>query len=353
VVKVGIYGASSYIGREVSRILLEHPQVEILWTLDSNKNSNQNFHPHPASSDSGNIDLGEVAACDVVFLALPSGGAMNVAQFLLTNGVKIIDLGTDFRLKNRLNWERSHGQTHWCWHLTERVIYGIPELHRNEIKKSKFIANPGGFASASILSLSPLIKADLVEPDKIVVYGLSGTSNIGNEIDVSHTHHPEPRTKAADRREIDLLDTYEIEEQLSSLSDREKVSVSLTPIYVPINRGILAISHCFLKSKIPRQDLTHLYMDFFKNEYFIKFLYLPKESKNTWQYLPYSWISAVAKTNFCYVSFDLDENRDRITVFSVLDSLGKGSAQLAVQNFNILFELEESLGLPRSGFAPY
>jgi N-acetyl-gamma-glutamyl-phosphate reductase common form len=353
VIKVGIYGASSYIGREVLRILLEHPQVKIIWTLDSNKNSDRNFHLPPANSESNNIDLGEVTACDVVFLALPSGGAMNVAQFLLTNGIKIIDLGADFRLKNRLNWERSHGQSHWCWHLTERVIYGIPELHRNEIKKSKFVANPGSFASAAILSLSPLIKADLVEPDKIVIDGLSGTSNIGNEIDVTHNHHQELGTKAADRCGGDLPETYEIEEQLSSLSDRNKISVSLTPIYVPIQRGILAISHCFLKSKIPRQELTHLYMNFFKNEYFIKFLYLPKESKSTWQYLPYSWISAVAKTNFCYVSFDLDENRDRITIFSVLDSLGKGSAQVAVQNFNILFELEESLGLPRAGLHPY
>jgi N-acetyl-gamma-glutamyl-phosphate reductase len=128
--------------------------------------------------------------CDAVFVALPTGQAMGIAGAMLDQGTRLIDLGADFRLRDRGEWERIYKKEHLCWDIAQEAVYGIPDLHRETIKNAKVIANPGCYSSAAILGLAPLIKAGLIDTEKIIIDGLSGTTGVGAELDIP-SHHPE------------------------------------------------------------------------------------------------------------------------------------------------------------------
>ena len=350
-IKVGIYGASGYMGGEALRVLSEHPKVKVVWATSRSGKPIEYFHRNLYNSGIQLVKPEEVTPCDAVFFALPSGNAMKMAPELLKQDTKIIDLGADFRLRNQADWERIHGKVHSCWGLSEEAIYGIPELHREEIRKARVIANPGCFSSATILGLAPLVKGGLIDTERIVVDGLSGTAGAGAELDIT-SHHPEIGNNLVPYNVVDHRHTYEMEQELTFLS-KSKVTIHFTPTYVPITRGILAICHCYPTNKLSRMDLLEVYRGFYKDEYFIKVFDIPKDSNATWQYLPYPWVAAVSGTNFCHIGLDIDKRRHRIVVFSVLDSVGKGGAHAGVQNLNLLFGLEEIAGLARYGLHPY
>ncbi|MCJ7608343.1 N-acetyl-gamma-glutamyl-phosphate reductase [Candidatus Bathyarchaeota archaeon] len=350
-ITVGIYGASGYVGGEALRILNEHPQIRVAWATSRSGKSIEYFHRNLYGSGIHLIKPEEASYCDTVLLSLPSGNAMTMVPDLLKNGTKIIDLGADFRLQDHTEWERIYGRTHSCWNLVNEAIYGIPELHRDQIRKARIIANPGCFSSASILGLAPLIKEEKIDTERIVIDGLSGTAGAGSELDIT-MHHPEIGNNLVPYNVVDHRHTYEIEQELGLLA-KKKVTINFTPAYVPITRGILAICHCFPVQKVSRNELLDLYKSFYRDEYFIKIFDMPKDADATWQYMPYPWVSAVSGTNFCHIGLDVDEKRNRVVVFSVLDSLGKGGAHAAVQNLNLLFNLEETMGLTRYGLHPY
>jgi N-acetyl-gamma-glutamyl-phosphate reductase common form len=181
-ITVGIYGASGYMGGEALRVLNEHPQVRVAWATSRSGKPIEYFHRNLYGSGIHLIKPEEVSNCDVVLLSLPAGNAMTMVPDLLKNGTKIIDLGADFRLKDRTVWERIYGRTHLSWNFAHEAIYGIPELHRDEIRRARIIANPGCFSSASILGLAPLIKEDMIDTERIVIDGLSGTAGAGSEL---------------------------------------------------------------------------------------------------------------------------------------------------------------------------
>jgi len=350
-IRVGIYGASGYMGGEALRVLSEHPKVKVVWATSRSGKSIEYFHRNLYDSGIELVKPEEVTPCDAVFFALPSGNAMKMAPELLKQDTKIIDLGADFRLRNRTDWERIYGKVHSCWGLSEEAIYGIPELHREEIRKARVIANPGCFSSAVILGLAPLIKEGLIDTERIVVDGLSGTAGAGAELDIT-SHHPEIGNNLVPYNVVEHRHTYEMEQELTLLS-KSKVTIHFTPTYVPITRGILAICHCYPTNKVSRMDLLEVYRSVYKDEYFIKVFDIPKEPNAAWQYLPYPWVAAVSGTNFCHIGLDIDKRRNRVVVFSVLDSVGKGGAHAGVQNLNLLFGLEENAGLARYGLHPY
>jgi len=234
--------------------------------------------------------------------------------------------------------------------LAKEAVYGIPELHREEIKNARVIANPGCFASAAILGLAPLVKANLIDTTKIVVDGLSGTAGVGAELS-RPAHHAEIGNNLIPYNVVGHRHTFEAEQELGLLS-KKKVKISFTPVYVPIVRGILDICHAFSTKKVTRAKLLALYKEFYKDEYFVKVYDLPKEEKASWQYKPYPWVNSVSGTNFSYIGLDVDEDRGRIVVFSVLDSIGKGGAHVGVQNMNLMFGLDETTGLTARGLHP-
>jgi N-acetyl-gamma-glutamyl-phosphate reductase common form len=350
-IEVGVYGASGYTGGEALRVLSEHPEVRIAWATSRGDRPLEYFHRNFYGDDITLIRPEEITPCDAVFFAVPTGTPMELVRAFLEQKTKVIDLGADFRLKNLADWERLYGRKHVCPDLVQEAVYGIPELHREAIKQTMVVANPGCYASAAILGMAPLIKAGVVEPDRVIVDGLSGTAGAGAELDTP-LHHPEIGNNIVPYNVVDHRHTYEVEQELSLLSS-ENVTVHFTSAYVPITRGILAVCHCFPKGRATRNDLLSLYREFYRGQFFVRVHDMPRESGASWQYTPYPWVSAVSGTNFCHIGLDIDERRNRIVVFSVLDSVGKGGAHAGVQNLNLLFGLDETTGLKRHGLHPY
>ncbi|MBN2443651.1 MAG: N-acetyl-gamma-glutamyl-phosphate reductase [Spirochaetales bacterium] len=350
-IKVGIYGASGYMGSEALRILLTHPEVSVEWATSRSETPIEHYHKNFYDRGIKFIKPSEVTPCAAVFFALPTGFTTEICQDFLKQGSKIIDYGADFRLKNRDEWERVYKMKHPNWKLAEEAVYGIVELHRPEIKKVNIIANPGCFSSSAILALAPLIKENLIDVDKIIVDGLSGTVGAGNEPDVA-LHHPEITNNILPYNVVDHRHTYEMEQELGLLAGK-KVTINFTSYYVPISRGILTTSHSFPTGTAKRKEILELYKEFYKDEFFVKIIDIPKQENVSWNYLPYPWVAAVSATNFCHIGLDVDEKRNRIVVFSTLDSIGKGGALVGIQNFNLMFGLDERTGLDFYGIHPY
>lgn len=219
----------------------------------------------------------------------------------------------------------------------------MSELYLDKIKKARLIANPGCFSSAAILGLSPLIKEQLVETTSLVVNGLSGSAGMGAELSRA-AHHPEIGNNLVPYNVVDHRHSYEMEQELSALVD-DIVQVHFTPVYVPITRGILNICHAFNHNDISREALIKLYQNHYKKHPFVKIFDAAKEQNAPWQYKPYPWVSTVTGTNNCFIGIDVDEKRNRIVMLSVLDNLGKGGAQVGIENMNLMFDIERKTGL--------
>jgi len=349
-IKVGIMGASGYMGGEVLRVLLDHPQVELAWLTSRTPGAVEEHHPNLYGLGLRLMDAADITPCDVVFLALPTQSSIEAAEKLLSMGCKVIDLGAAFRLKDRTTWESVYGITHTHWALAETSVYGITELHGGRVRNTSLVANPGCFSSAAILGLAPLLNNDLVDEQKLVVSGLSGTAGAGAELSRA-AHHPEIGNNLVPYNVANHRHSYEMEQELSLLANKT-VSVHFTPVYVPIVRGLLNVCYAFPKQSVTRDSLLALYREFYQGHEVVKIFDLPKEDGASWQYKPYPWVSAVAGSNYCYIGLDVDEKRGRVVVFSVLDSLGKGGAQVGVENMNLMFGLERTTGLRRRGMHP-
>ena len=350
-IKAGIYGASGYMGSEALRVLLKHPCVSVEWATSRSDTPIEYYHKNFYGRDVRFVKPAETTPCDIVFFALPTGFTTETCQSFINEGSKIIDFGADFRLHDKAEWERVYQRSHVNWKLAEEAVYGICELHRTEIAQANIIANPGCFSSSSILALAPLIAEKLIDPEKIVVDGLSGTVGAGDDLDLA-LHHPELDNNILPYNVVDHRHSYEIEQELSLLAG-EKITINFSSCYIPISRGILTINHCFPFRSIKRRELLELYKNFYRDEFFVQIIDIPKDDKASWNYLPYPWVAAVSATNFCHIGLDMDEKRNRIVVYSVLDSIGKGGALVGIQNMNIMFGLDEKAGLDFYGIHPY
>ena len=349
-IRAGIVGGSGYMGGEALRGLLGHPEAEVAWVTSRSEGSIADFHPNLFGLDIKLIHPDAATPCDVVFLALPTEASIHEAARFLAEGCKVIDLGAAFRLSDRKVWETTYRLQHPHWELAERAVYGISELHLDAIRKTDLVANPGCFASATILGLAPLVKHDLVDIDRIVVDGISGTAGAGAEL-ARPAHHPEIGNNLVPYNVVGHRHSFEMEQELSQLAGHA-VPIHFTPTYVPITRGILSISHTFPRGNLSRDEILSLYKDFYQASPFVQVYDLPREEKASWQYRPYPWVSAIAGTNYCQIGLDVDVARNRIVVFSVLDSIGKGGALAGIENMNIVFGLDRTTGLTRRGMHP-
>lgn len=343
-IRVGVMGASGYMGGEVIRVLLTHPQVELVWATSRQGGDIAVHHPNLYGSGITLIHPDEISDVDVVFMALPTAASIEMAARLLLTGCKVIDLGAAFRLQNRSEWEQVYQQTHGDWELSEQAVYGVNELHEDEISQARLVANPGCFASAAILAMSPLVKAGLIDPEHISITGISGTAGAGAELSRA-AHHPEIGNNLIAYNVVDHRHSYEMEQELSQLSDSARVCVQFTPVYAPITRGILNVCHAIPLADVERTALLQLYREFYHAQPFIKIYDMPTEAGASWSYRPYPWVSAVAGSNYCHIGLDIDIKRGRIVILSVLDSIGKGGAQVAIENMNLMMGLPRSSGL--------
>ena len=349
-IRAGIFGATGYMGGEAARVLLQHPDVKLAWLASRSGASLAEHHPNLYGLELALSHPDDVGECDVVFLAVPTEASLAAAPRFLEQGAKVVDLGAAFRLKQRDAWQRAYGLTHTQWELVNEAPYGVNELHRAEIEQARLVANPGCFSSAAILALAPLLSNGLVDRRHLVVQGLSGTAGVGAEL-ARAAHHPEIGNNLVAYNVVDHRHSLEMEQELSACAG-QSVSVHFTPVYVPIVRGILAVCHAFPLQTLGRGQLLDLYRDYYQAHPFVQVYDLPKDAGAGWQYKPYPWVSAVAGTNYCHIGLDVDEARGRVVVFSALDSLGKGGAQVGIENMNLMFGLRRDAGLTRRGGHP-
>jgi N-acetyl-gamma-glutamyl-phosphate reductase len=349
-ISVGIVGGSGYSGGELLRLLLAHPNVTVAWVTSRGDKQLEAIHRNLLGSGLRFVKEEDAAPCDVTFLCMPSRESMTRAGRYLEGGNRVVDLGSDFRLKDPRLFERVYQAKHVSWHLVEEAPYGVTELRRAAVRRARLVANPGCFAHAAILGLAPLVKEGWIDRDRIVVDGVSGTSGAGAEPTVA-THHSEIGNSIFPYNVVDHRHTYEMEQELTAVAGAT-VTLHFTPYYAPFSRGILAACHGFATQDVSAARLRTLYRDFYRGEYFVRLIELEKDSAATWQYLPYPSVASVAGSNFVHIGVDVDERRGRVVVFAALDNLGKGAAGAAIQNMNCMLGLPEETGLTAVGLHP-
>ena len=350
-VRVGIVGASGYTGGELLRLLLRHPEVEVTHATSREYAGEYVFRVHPNLRGITNLKFEKpnleetIKRCDIVFMATPHGVSSRIVPRLVESGVKIIDLSADFRLKNPEDYPAWYGWNHPNPQLLDKFVYGVPELHREEIRKAQFVACPGCMAVAATLALAPLAKKRLVKLDGLVVDVMMGSSGAGAKPSRS-THHAERYGVIRPYKPVGHRHTAEIEQELKILAEGEEVRVAMSAHAVNIVRGILAVAHAFLKEKLSLAEAWKIYREFYQGEPFIR---LVRDRKGIYK-LPDP--KAVVGSNFCDIGFELDEHTGRIVALSAIDNLVKGAAGIAIQNLNIMLGIDEKTGLDLPALYP-
>jgi [amino group carrier protein]-6-phospho-L-2-aminoadipate/5-phospho-L-glutamate reductase len=348
--RIGIIGGSGYVGSELLRLLLMHPEVEVTMVTSRQSAGEYVFNLHPNLRGLTQLkffpqDLTELQNnCDLVFTATPHGGSVNLVPKLLEVGLKVIDMSADFRCKNPKDYETYYGWTHAHPEMLKEAAYGLPELHREEIKKSKLIACPGCMATSAILGLAPIVKAGLVDNSKLIVDLKVGSSGGGSKPNLA-SHHPERFSGVRPYQVCGHRHIAEVEQELNTLTS-EPVRISFTPHAVNMVRGILATIHTFPKQPVAIKDIWKALRGMYGNEPFIR---LVKYQKGPYQ-LPDPKITT--GTNFCDVGFEIDEHANRLIMFSAIDNMTKGAAGQGVQCLNLLLGIDETTGLKSTGFHP-
>jgi N-acetyl-gamma-glutamyl-phosphate/LysW-gamma-L-alpha-aminoadipyl-6-phosphate reductase len=345
---VGIIGGSGYGGGELLRLLIPHPEAEVTLVTSRRRAGEHVYMIHPNLRGITTLkftpfNFSEVADnCDLVFSAVPHGASKEMVPSLLEQGIKVVDLSADFRLKNPEEYPKWYGWKHTHPELLKEAVYGIPELHREDIRKASLVACSGCMAAASILALAPVIKDGLIDEKRIVIDAKIGSSGGGSEATPA-SHHPERFGGLRPYKVVGHRHTAEIEQELNLVVGNE-VKVAFTPHAVNMARGILATCHLWLNQQVNNRDLWKAYRGFYNDEPFIRIV---KYRKGLYQ-LPDPKV--VVGTNLCDIGFELDNHIERLVVFSAIDNLVKGAAGQAVHCFNIMMNLEEKTGLDVIGF---
>jgi N-acetyl-gamma-glutamyl-phosphate/LysW-gamma-L-alpha-aminoadipyl-6-phosphate reductase len=281
---------------------------------------------------------------ELVFTALPHGTSINVVPHLLERGLRVIDLAADFRLKDPTVYKEYYGFRHNNPDLLQKSAYGLPELHRSEIKTSQLVSVPGCMATAAILSLAPIITSSWIDLDKIVIDAKIGSSGAGAN-PTAATHHSERAGGVRPYKAVGHRHIAEVEQELSAIAGKG-LHVSFTPHAVNMIRGILSTSHTFFTGSVEPRDVYKAYRARYEGEPFIR-LVSDKKGLNG---LPNPKVTV--GTNYCDVGFEIDTHANRLVLFAALDNLTKGAAGAAVQCFNIMSNLNERTGLNFVGMHP-
>ncbi len=343
-IKVGIIGGTGYTGVELLRLLAGHPQVElkvITSRAEAGKKVSELF-----SSLRGHIDLAftapddkALAGCDLVFSATPNGVAMTHARALLQAGVKLIDLAADFRLNDPGLWEQWYGMPHACPELLAEAVYGLPEVNRERIRKARLVANPGCYPTAVQLGFLPLVEEGLADLTHLVADCKSGVSGAGRKAEV-HTLYSE----ASDTIKAYALAGHrhwpEIRQGLETVGGKP-VGLTFVPHLTPMIRGLHATLYAGLATKTA-VDLQALYERRYSREPFVDVLPAGSHPETR----------SVRASNVCRIAVHRPQDGDTVVVLSVIDNLVKGAAGQAVQNMNILFGVDERLGLDQPAVLP-
>lgn len=342
-IKVGIVGGSGYTGGELLRVLLQHPNAEIVAVTSRQYKGRIISKVHPNLRGATNIKFIEpqdLPKVDVLFTGLPHGTVMDQVEHFTSQAERILDLSSDFRLKNPQDYVTWYNHEHTKPDFLKDFAYGMPELHREEIKDAQWVAVPGCTATSAILPLKPL--ADNFKISSVIVDAKVGSSAGGASFNLS-THHPERSGVVRSFKPTGHRHTAEMVQELG-LPDG---AINFSPHAVELIRGILATCHVFIESDYEEKDVWQAYLGAYKDEPFIRMI---KERGGIYRFPE---PKLVAGTNLCDIGFEKDERTGRLVVMAAIDNLMKGAAGQAVQCFNVMHGLEETTGLNSLGFHPY
>ncbi|MGQ9542900.1 MAG: N-acetyl-gamma-glutamyl-phosphate reductase [Candidatus Bathyarchaeia archaeon] len=348
--KVSIIGGSGYAGGELLRQLLHHPEVEITRVISRSHVDEYVFRIHPnlrgyTDLKFSPLNISDITSnSDIAFTAVPHGTSAEIVPKLLEADLKVIDLGADFRLRNPEDYPKWYGWSHPHPELLRDAVYGLPELHRGEIKNARLVACPGCMATATVLGIAPLVKEQSIDLERIVVDLKIGSSGAGN-VPTKASHHPERAGGVRPYKVTGHRHIPEIVQELRLLTSVEP-RISFTPHAVPIIRGILSTIHTFPKVTLTTSDIWRIYRSMYSHEPFIRFV---KDRKGLHQ-LPDP--KATVGSNFCDVGFEVDTYANRIVIFSAIDNLVKGASGQAIQCFNIMLGIDERTGIAGPAFYP-
>jgi N-acetyl-gamma-glutamyl-phosphate reductase len=341
-IKVGIVGGTGYTGVELLRILALHPEADLCVITSRSEAGTAVSELFPNLRGMVDLeftepDLSTLSNCDLVFFATPNGTAMQMVPDLLSSGVRVIDLAADFRLKDPTQWDKWYGMSHACPDLLADAVYGLPEINREAIKDALLVANPGCYPTAVTLGFLPLVQKGLLDINSLIADTKSGASGAGRKAAVGalmgecgesfkayavpgHRHLPE------------------ISQTLTDVVGK-RVNLTFVPHLVPMIRGI----HATLYGQTQTQaDLQDVFEEYYADEPFVDVMPAGSHPETR----------SVRGNNMCRISVHRPQNGKTVVVLSVIDNLVKGAAGQAVQNMNLMFGLEEKLGLETVALLP-
>ncbi|MFQ5585337.1 MAG: N-acetyl-gamma-glutamyl-phosphate reductase [Thermodesulfobacteriota bacterium] len=337
-IKTAIIGASGYTGFELVRILLAHPEAELVAVTSRQYKGKTVADVFPALAgltrlsfqDTDNLD--SVGEAEIIFTALPHGTSQEVVSKVAEMGKRVIDLSADFRLKDIDLYREWYGE-HTACDILKTAVYGLPEIHRDAIKGAQVVANPGCYPTGALLGLVPLLRAGLIERGGIVIDAKSGVSGAGRGASLTTSFVEVNEGFKAYSIGVHRH-TPEIEQELSLLAG-EGIRVTFTPHLLPVNRGILSTIYTSLRGEVTTGALLSAYSNFYKGEPFVRLMGADA----------FPNISQVRGSNYCDIGVKADGRTGRVVVISAIDNLIKGASGQAVQNMNIMCGLPEESGL--------
>ncbi|MGR9117184.1 MAG: N-acetyl-gamma-glutamyl-phosphate reductase [Gammaproteobacteria bacterium] len=335
-ISAGIVGGTGYTGVELLRLLALHKEVDVCVVTSRADVGKRVDEIYPSLRGKVDLlftlpDVESLAECDVVFFATPNGTAMLMAEQLLARGVKLIDLSADFRLKDAEEWRRWYGMEHACPDLIGEAVYGLPEMNREAIKKTQLLACPGCYPTAVQLGFLPLIEAGLIDIRHLIADVKSGVSGAGRKAELatlmSETGESFKAYGVSGHRHLP-----EIRQGLELVA-KQSVGLTFVPHLTPMIRGIHATLYARTKAEL--SDIQAIFEQRYTDEYFVGVL--PQgthpDTRN------------VRGSNNCQISIHKPQGEETLVILSVIDNLVKGAAGQAVQNMNLMFELDEKQGL--------
>ena len=343
-IRAAIVGGSGYAGGELLRLLLAHPQVEVT-QITSEAYAGQYAHfVHPNLRGRTGLRfrrLADVTRCDLLFLALPHGHAMDRIEEFSSLADRIVDLSADFRLRNPADYARWYGREHPAPDWLARFVYGVPELHRKELATARYASGTGCNAIVTLLALWPLYRRGLVR--EAVVEVKVGSSEGGNKPSPA-SHHPERAGVVRSYMPTGHRHLAELIQELGLDPDHPGLHYSITS--VGIVRGALATCHCLLHKEVAEREAWQFYREDYKDEPFVR---LVRARRGIHRYPEPKILTA---SNYCDVGFVADEGQQRLVVIAAIDNLMKGAAGSAVQAMNVMYGFAETMGLEFPGLHP-
>lgn len=338
-VRVAVFGASGYAGEELLRILLRHPNAEVV-AITSRKNAGEpvstvfpRFTGAPLTFVEPKVD--EIAAkCDAAILALPHGLATEYAIPLLKAGVKVFDISADFRLKSAAKYKEYYKVDHPAPELLAKAVYGLPERYRDQLRTADLVACAGCYPTSSILPTAPLLAAKLVKPTGIAVVSCSGVTGAGRKVDLPYIF-PECNESLKAYGVVGHRHLPEIEQEMAFAAGVPEMAINFIPHLAPMNRCINSTILMDAADGCTLEKIGEVYEQAYDKEQFVRIL--PAKRCADTKY--------VSMTNTCEIGYNLDPHTNKVIVTSVIDNLTKGASGQAVQCMNIRFGLDEAAGL--------